>query len=90
MKYDRTFDLWNNVTDDRSTDYVKTILEETWYYAHFDEVINTFPVHFRVASDSTGLGNVSTATGEKTDYLEVPYDTTVTINSDGKVVLSDG
>jgi hypothetical protein len=69
---------------------VKTILEETWYYAHFDEEINKFPVHFRVASDSTGLGNVSTAAGELTDYLMVPYDTTVTINADGKVVLSDG
>ena len=89
-KYTRSFDLWNNATGDRNTDYVKTILEETWYYAHFDEEINTFPVHFRVASDSTGLGNVSTAAGEKIDYVEVPYDTVVTIDSDGKVVLSDG
>jgi hypothetical protein len=45
-------------------------------------------VHFRVASDSTGMGVVSCATGELADCL-VPYGTTVSV-SGGRLVLSDG
>ena len=87
--YTVTFTQWNGA-DDRTTATVKTITKETWFWAHFDQQINTFPVHFRVASDSTGLGQVSTAKGELTDYLAVPYGTTVSIDANGKVVLSDG
>ena len=88
--YTTKFIIWNNdSTDETKTYTVKTVQGGEIFYAHFEQKINTFPVHFRVASDSTGLGNVSTASGELTDYLEVPYGTTVSI-SGGKVILSDG
>ncbi len=48
-----------------------------------------YEVHFRVASDSTGLGDVSAEAGESKDIL-VLYGTTVTIDSSRKLVFSDG
>ncbi|MBO4763930.1 MAG: hypothetical protein J5485_04875, partial [Candidatus Methanomethylophilaceae archaeon] len=86
--YTVIFSNWSGKDSEYSTPST-VITGETWFWAHFDKEINEFPVHFRVASDSTGLGYVSTAAGELADY-RVPYGTTVSIGSGGKIVLSNG
>ena len=88
--YTTNFIIWNNDKADETKTYtVKTVMGGETFYAHFEQEVSTFPVNSRVVFDSTGLGNVPTATDEKADCLEVLYGTTVSI-SGGKAILSDG
>ncbi len=83
--YTTKFIIWNNdKTDETKTYTVKTVMGGETFYAHFEQKINTFPVHFRVGSDSTGLGE-----GSEPKDIVVPYGSKVTVNGNVITITKD-
>ena len=68
-KYVRSFDLWNCSTGDRSPDYVEVILEETWYYAHFDQTGKPVQVEIKYVSEGLPIA----IDGKNLDWVSGSY-----------------